>query len=214
MEIINQFVLSRIPGNTKRLLDIGCGSGWLGREIKQKNDCYVVGITISEEEAALASQRLDRVIRCDLNNFDPSELGKFDCIVCSHILEHLYQPQDFLRRLRNNLIPEGVLIVALPNILIWKLRWEFLRGRFRYTDSWLMDKGHLRFFDWQTAHAFLEENGYKIIKSGADGNFPLPVIRRFLPSGISSRIDHAALKYFPGLFGFQFVFTASLAPLN
>lgn len=214
MEIINQFVLSRIPKNTRRLLDIGCGTGWLGREIKQKSGCYVVGITISEEEAAIAAQRLDRVIRCDLNNFDPSELGKFDCIVCSHILEHLYRPQDFLRRLRNNLIPDGVLIVALPNILIWKLRWEFLRGRFRYTDSWNMDRGHFRFYDWQTAHELLEENGYKIIKSGADGNFPLPVIRRFLPSGINSWVDRAAVKYFPGFFGFQFIFTASLAPLN
>jgi 2-polyprenyl-3-methyl-5-hydroxy-6-metoxy-1,4-benzoquinol methylase len=208
MEFINQPVLSLVPGNTRRLLDLGCGNGWLGREVKKKGDCYVVGITISPEEEAMAAQHLDRVIVCDLNNFDLSKLGEFDCIVCSHILEHLYQPQELLKRLRNNLTLDGVLVVALPNIVFWKHRWEFLNGHFRYVEATAKDWGHFRFFDWYTAGELLEDNGYRIVKSEAAGNFPLPIIRKILPKAASSWIDNVSLKYFPGFFGVQSVFVA------
>jgi 2-polyprenyl-3-methyl-5-hydroxy-6-metoxy-1,4-benzoquinol methylase len=208
MEFINQFVLSSVPANTRRLLDLGCGNGWLGREVKKKGDCYAVGITISKDEAAMAKQELDRVIICDLNNFDLSGLGEFDCIVCSHVLEHLHQPQELLKRLSNNLTVEGVLIVALPNIVFWKHRWEFLKGRFRYIDATATDWGHLRFFDCHSAGKLLEASGYRIVKSRASGNFPLPVIRKILPRAISSWIDNVSLKYFPGFFGVQSIFVA------
>lgn len=210
MEVLNKLVLSSVPKNIKCLLDVGCGSGWLGREVKKRSNCYVLGITKSEKDMALASKFLDEVIICDLNNFDSSQLGKFDCIVCSHILEHLYQPQELLRRLRNNLTSDGVLIVALPNILYWKQRWEFFRGRFRYADSGIIDSDHFRFFDWETAHKLLEQSGYKIIESITEGNFPLPVIRKFLPLVICSQLDRFAVKYFPGFFGFQFILTAHI----
>src|SRR5205823_9801714 len=100
-----------------------------GRELKEITDREVVGVTYSKEEAALAARNLDRVIVCDLNDFDSENLGEFDCIVCSHVLEHLYQPEQLLIHLRPRLSFGGRLIVALPNILFWKQRIQFLRGQ-------------------------------------------------------------------------------------
>ena len=96
-EAVNQPVLLRVPRNAERILDIGCGSGTLGQQIKHEITCEVTGVTYSESEAVLASKRIDQVLVRDLNSFDPSELGKFDCIICSHILEHLYQPNNLLK---------------------------------------------------------------------------------------------------------------------
>lgn len=118
---INQPVFQQIPQHAKKILDIGCGSGNLGQAIKQNLTCEVFGITYSEDEANLASQCLDKVIVADINQLDPSILGEFDCIICSHILEHLYNPEKLLIALHNNLSKEGQLIVALPNVLFFAM---------------------------------------------------------------------------------------------
>jgi 2-polyprenyl-3-methyl-5-hydroxy-6-metoxy-1,4-benzoquinol methylase len=207
-ESLNQAVLSRVPRTTRRLLDVGCGAGMLGKRIKDEVGCEVVGLTCSEAEAVLAAERLDKVLVCDLNCFDPLEAGRFDCIICSHVLEHLYKPDEVLKRLRPGISAGGTLIVALPNVLYWRQRLDFFRGRFAYTDGGLMDRTHYRFFDWATAKELLEESGYKIIDAGAEGSFPLS---RFLP-GAGRWMDRAALNNFPGLFGFQFVFVCH--PIN
>ena len=206
-EAVNQPVILRVPKTTKRVLDIGCGTGSLGRKIKEEINCEVVGVTYSKLEAECAFKCLDFVIIHDINSLNPYELGEFDCIICSHILEHLYQPQALLNHLHYNLSNDGIIIVALPNVLHWKQRLKFIRGRFRYTDGGLMDKTHFRFFDWETAHALLEQSGYKVIESEAYGNFPLPGIRKWLPQKIIDWIDKDTVNNFPGLFGFQFVFS-------
>ncbi len=201
-EALNQPVLAHVPKTTKRLLDLGCGSGALGRKIKEELHCQVVGVTCSEAEAEMAARCLDEVLICDLNSFEPLEMGQFDCIVCSHVLEHLYRPDEVLKRLRHGLSPDGTLIVALPNVLHWRQRLEFLRGNFKYTEGGPMDRTHYRFFDWASAQEFLTGSGYSVVDAGADGGFPLS---RFL-SRAGKGLDRAALKTFPGLFGFQFIF--------
>jgi SAM-dependent methyltransferase len=209
-EAINDSVMLRIPSNAKRILDIGCGSGNLGREIKSSIiNCEVVGVTYSESEANAASAFLDRVLIRDLNYFDTQELGQFDCIICSHILEHLYQPENLLIKLRSNLAPNGVLIIALPNTLHWKQRLEFLKGNFKYTDGGLMDRTHFRFFDWNTSVELVNSSGFKILFSEADGYLPMPGIRRFIKS-LASILDRLASKFAPGLFGVQFIIVASI----
>ena len=213
-EAVNQAVICRVPKTAKRVLDIGCGDGSLGRKIKQDINCEVIGITYSKLEAMRASTCLDQVIIRNLNSFVPHELGQFDCIICSHILEHLYQPQALLYHLHESLTAEGILIVALPNVLHWKQRLEFIRGRFRYTEGGLMDKTHFRFFDWNTAHDLLEQSGYKVVEAEADGSFPMPVIRKFLMPKVTAIIDKAAVDKFPGLFGFQFIFSCCSKEYN
>jgi len=200
-EAVNQGVLDSIPATSRRVLDLGCGSGALGREIKRVIDCEIVGVTYSVEEAALAGPALDTVLVRDLNTFDPVEAGEFDCVICSHILEHLYAPEELLQRLHKSLKVDGSLIVALPNVLHWRQRLMFVRGRFRYTDGGIMDRTHFRFFDWATAHALLEDNGFEVITCHADGTFPLS---RFL-FRVGRWLDLASAKMLPGLLGVQFV---------
>ena len=199
---VNQAVLQRIPAGTRSLLDIGCGGGVFGAAVKALMPCLVVGVTHSDAEAVQARQHLDRVEVADLNHFDPTELGLFDCIVCSHVLEHLLDPPQVLSRLRACLRPTGRLLVALPNVLFWKQRLQFLRGRFRYTDGGLMDCTHMRFFDWDSAASLVRESGFEVCERAAEGVFPLS---RVFGQPVSTSINQRALSRFPGVFGVQFV---------
>jgi SAM-dependent methyltransferase len=203
---INPAVLAAVPLHARRILDVGCGSGTLGLAIKERQPAEVVGLTYSEAEARGAAGRLDRVVVCDLNEFDPAELGTFDCVICSHVLEHLYWPGRFLIACQPVLAPGGRLVVALPNVLAWRQRLAFLFGRFRYTDGGLMDRTHFRFFDRRTAHELVAGAGYRVVTRVAEGVFPLA---RFLP-GLGRVLNRAAVRLAPGLFAWQFVITAEL----
>jgi len=204
---VNQAVLLSVPKDAGRLLDIGCGSGALGREIKREINCEIIGVTYSNVEAMEASNYLDKVILMDINNFNSSNLGKFDCVICSHILEHLYQPQELLGKLHENLTKKGKLVVALPNILHWKQRLEFLKGNFKYADGGVMDRTHFRFFDWETALELIQNSGYTILSRTADGYFPLPGIRKIIKP-VAVKLDKIASQAMPGLFGCQFILVA------
>jgi 2-polyprenyl-3-methyl-5-hydroxy-6-metoxy-1,4-benzoquinol methylase len=207
-DAVNLPVAARVPETARRVLDLGCGTGALGAHLKRRSGCEVVGVTSSEEEARLAAGRLEAVLVCDLNDFEAGSLGEFDCIVCSHVLEHLTRPEELLRRLRGSLSAGGVLVVALPNVLYWRQRLNFLRGRFEYADGGLMDRTHYRFYDWRTARSLLTDCGYALVSGEADGGFPLS---RYVPA-FGAALDRAALRLGPGLFGVQFIVVSRSAP--
>lgn len=202
---VNNAVLMSIPKEARRILDVGCGSGELGGVVKNLNQCFITGLTLNPLEAELAREKLDEVFLADLNCIQLENIGKYDCIICSHVLEHLYEPLSMLRELvKNCLAPDGTVIVALPNIVHWKSRLNLMMGRFRYTDGGVMDRTHLRFFDWSTAADLVQNAGLQIETKFADGIVPFS--RVFGP--FSGKINEHACTISPGLFGWQFVFTA------
>ena len=202
----NLGVLARVPLTAKYLLDVGCGTGALGKLIKDRQDCVIVGVTHDEEEREAAANVIDTAILADLENFDFNDLGPFDCVICSHVLEHVSNPVALLKRIGGKLKKDGIVIVALPNALLWKQRLQFLLGKFRYARGGLMDETHLRFFDWQTSSQLLKDAGYSILERTAEGTFPQPL--RKLSVGIARTIDVLACSWLPGVFGWQFILVA------
>jgi SAM-dependent methyltransferase len=205
---VNECVFSFIPSSAMRILDVGCGTGAMGERLLRHLERFVAGITYSEAEARLARARLSRVICAELNDFDFANLGKFDCVILSHILEHLYSPEDLLERLKCALEPEAVVVVALPNVVWWKQRLEFLFGRWRYRDWGILDRTHFRFFDRRSARELLEKAGYEILTAKCDGPFPFLGPIRKLNNSWVKKIDDFACGLAPGLFSVQFVYLA------
>src|SRR5262249_38098380 len=110
-------VVALIPTSVRRVLDIGCGAGRLGALLKDRQPAEVVGIALHPGAAAQARGRLDDVLEASVEDptldFAP---GRFDCVVCADVLEHLREPADVLARIRNWLNPEGRLVASLPNV--------------------------------------------------------------------------------------------------
>lgn len=211
-EGLNLKLLDQIAIPPHKVLDLGCGVGNLGRALKERWPCEVTGVTYSANEAERAGQHLDRVYVSNLNEWTPDPSERFDLIVCSHVLEHLYQPEELLKRLHPALAEGGTLAVALPNLLFWKERLRLLRGSFRYTDGGIMDVTHFRFFDFVTAQELVRTGGYQIARAHADGVVPLGPLRRVIPSSWEQRLDQWGLRTFPGLFGWQFLIEARSTP--
>jgi 2-polyprenyl-3-methyl-5-hydroxy-6-metoxy-1,4-benzoquinol methylase len=198
-------LLDFIPDHEQRVLDLGCGDGANARLLTARGKT-VHGVTISEAEAAIANQHLERVHVADLEKWvwDYPD-NSFDALVFCHVLEHLIEPTNTLRRYIPLVRPGGHIYIALPNPLFWKQRWQFTRGRFDYAETGLMDRTHLRFFSFRSAQEMIRSAGLKLTVRKALGNVPIPLVRKLIP-GLCGRIDRFATRCFPGLFGYHMLF--------
>jgi 2-polyprenyl-3-methyl-5-hydroxy-6-metoxy-1,4-benzoquinol methylase len=203
-----------IDFNNRLFLDVGCGAGDNSRLIKARCPLAKIdGITYSKEEATLAGLILDRCWVLDLEEPIPQFLmnQSYDCIIFSHVLEHLKNPEIIVQKFFDLLRPGGELIIAVPNILSWRMRLQFLVGNFTYVKAGELDETHLRFFTYYTAdnYLFQRTSNLKLIFKKASGSFPLWILRRYLfPNFIVCYIDRFACELFPNLFGSQILIKA------
>jgi 2-polyprenyl-3-methyl-5-hydroxy-6-metoxy-1,4-benzoquinol methylase len=122
----NAEVTCRVGSPPAEVLDIGCGAGDNAERLDAAG-FTVDGITLSQVEADLAARVCRRVVVHNLEAGLP-DLGdqRYDCCLCSHVLEHICWPGPLLAGVRERLRPNGRLIVALPNLLQYKYRWRLL----------------------------------------------------------------------------------------
>jgi 2-polyprenyl-3-methyl-5-hydroxy-6-metoxy-1,4-benzoquinol methylase len=146
------------------ILDVGCGKGRLGANLKQAvPGRKVFGIEHNDRIAAEAKKVLDGVLVGDLQTmnirFDPK---MFDCIIFADILEHLVDPAAALRRLKPHLKPQGKVICSIPNMRHYTVILKLIRKGWEYEDWGLFDRTHLRFFSLRTMKQLLTDEGFHI----------------------------------------------------
>lgn len=142
-------ILDLVPKFSRRVLEVGCGSGQTLEMLKNKNLCSeTVGIELFNTAADEARGRVDTVYCLDVEkNQLPQNLGKFDLILLLDVLEHLVDPWGVLKKLKEECLADGgKIIVSLPNARHFSLVLPLLFGRFTYTERGILDKTHLRFF--------------------------------------------------------------------
>ena len=149
-----------------RVLDLGCGSGAVGRFLTRRGDGAVIdGLTLNTEEAALAAPDYRRVEVANLDSADLAALfagSQYDAIVCADVLEHTRHPQQVLASARRLLAGNGRVLISIPNAGYCGLIAELMAGEFRYRPEGLLDETHLRFFTRRALTRFLAENGWAI----------------------------------------------------
>ena len=148
-----------------RVLDLGIGSGSLGRELRQDLQCRLDGVTINPQEQAVAAAWYERIAVLDLDRAgweQEFEAHAYDVIVCADVLEHLRQPEQVLAACHRLLRPDGALLVSVPNVAYAGLVAELMRGNFDYGREGLMDRTHLRFFTRRSFQKLLADQGWAV----------------------------------------------------
>lgn len=151
------------PGNV--VLDLGMGTGGLGRYLVARQAVTLDGVTLSAEEAQRAGTTYRHVHVADLDSADLCQLfagQRYDRIVCADVLEHLKNPERILQQCLQLLAPEGQLLTSVPNVAYCGLLAELIQGDFRYRPEGLLDSTHLRFFTRQSLQRFFASHGWHI----------------------------------------------------
>lgn len=196
-------ITSRIKMGPNAILDLGCGTGALGRILVAAGKAReMIGVEIFEAAAAEAALSYSVVHQGDIECMDLPYSGRFDYVVCGDVLEHLKDPYTIVKKIAVWLKPGGHLIASVPNIRCWTVLFDLaLRGRWEYQDSGIMDRTHLRFFTRSSFFAMLKGGGFDIVNHEM-----LISKRRFI------YLNRATLGLFDGLLGSQVVVLACKAP--
>jgi len=149
----------------KKILDIGCASGYLSQELKQA-DNYVVGIDISATNLAKISSAIDKTLVLDIENDAWPESftkNKFDVIIMAEIIEHLFDQDNLLKKLKQILQSSGFIILTTPNFLTWNNRLRMLFGKYGDKEI-LYDKSHINLLSYVGLKKKLNQHNFKIIQ--------------------------------------------------
>jgi SAM-dependent methyltransferase len=158
-------VAALVPAACRRVLDVGCGAGHLGRLLKERGH-HVTGLELVPEAAAEARTRLDLVVTADVEAGLPFDADSFDAVIFADLLEHLVDPWRVLREAAAVLAPGGVVVASVPNVQNLDVLRRLLRGRWDYRERGILDRGHLRFFTLSTIRDLFAQAGLTITHVG------------------------------------------------
>ena len=185
-------MIARIRKAPKLMLDVGCGAGATGAEIKKRYpNATVIGIELNPEAAAMANGRIDRIIVDNVETLDFSAAGfadgSIDLVFFPDVLEHLYDPWKLLVRLKPFLAPNAQVIASIPNVRNLWLLTQLIAGSWDYAEEGLLDVTHIRFFTKKTIVQLFEQTGYKVGAIYANGDGRVPDMQA--PAGKTVNID-------------------------
>lgn len=152
--------------NSGKVLDVGCGNGYL-LEVAISRGWSARGYDVDEKSTQAVSVRLG--VEVDHGDFISGNLGDgYDLVIMYQVLEHLKDPNKYLRKIHSILKTDGYLFVAVPNIkslsnrLKYYLEQKGLRRKNigKYYDS----VHHVLYFEPQTLAALLGQHGFEVVQ--------------------------------------------------
>ncbi len=131
LELTYGAVLAELPRGS-RVLDLGCGTGYLLSWLNGHPHINVTGVDSSTSQIAIVREALPALeVRCEeALSYLRRHRGRFEAIFCLDVLEHI--PDDQLLELTEAagaaLVPGGCLVTKVPNAA------NLTGGQLRYID--------------------------------------------------------------------------------
>jgi 2-polyprenyl-3-methyl-5-hydroxy-6-metoxy-1,4-benzoquinol methylase len=144
------------------ILDIGAGRGSFLILCKLLGFSKLTGSDISDSNAGLLS---GFGIDLKVGDITTVELAQYDIVTFHHVLEHIAEPDKFLRRIGEILRDDGVGHLLIPNEGSLNSRFKSLLSRLRLKKrafKHLSPGHHLWFYDKRTLTRLLERYGFEI----------------------------------------------------
>lgn len=194
-DVVFEAVSKHVPRGAQ-VLDVGCGRGELMKRLSESGyDVY--GCDMDDTCVKMARSYGEvRKLSVDEVSTDSFE-GEFDCILMSHVLEHLENPREALKRLSSLL--RGVMVISVPNpYYLPHVTDALLRRKINYVNT-----GHLQHWDWNHFKTFMEVGCDQDVLEWFYDIVPLPGVplpglrtyRRFLYKiGILATIEGGLLR--------------------
>jgi len=143
VKFLNEMGIEKVD----RHVDIGSSAGLLLEEVQGSFNCLVVGIEPGDAYREYAQGRGLKVYE-ELNQVNSADGKMFDLVSMIHVLEHIPDPVDYLRALRERILSKSArLLVEVPNL--------FAHDCF--------EVAHLTSFSRETLTQVLKKAGYRTI---------------------------------------------------
>lgn len=203
-------LLKRIKLSNPKALDIGCGAGWLMKEVAAAIGGDFIGTDISPRSLQEANEGS---FQTPFVAMDAEALSlkseSLDLVVCSEVIEHLLSPQSALTEMHRVVRADGWVLITTPNP--WAMQYQY--GRFQRWLYRVLYKREIAMTRRQIIDDPLPPNqlndlvrrvGFRLVHRAGSHYFP-PVIRgklmgRAIAEPISRFIERFNLLPYFGLY--------------
>ncbi len=118
-DILLEILLS-LTAKPELLLDIGSGQGdFLCKAVARQSAEKYVGFELSEVGVSISRAKVPEAEFIQVNLFAPQNsasrfLGQGDVAICSDVIEHVDEPEEFCRLIKSYLKPGAYLLLTVP----------------------------------------------------------------------------------------------------
>ena len=113
--VVGRYLREKSKGRVPRILEVGCGLGYFTYALSRAG-YDATGVDISREAVEKARRRYGDLFVCaDLLSGGCDDLGRFDVVVCTEMIEHVEDPGAVLRAAQGYLEDDGELVLTTPN---------------------------------------------------------------------------------------------------
>lgn len=142
-----EFINKHIDLKNKKILDLGCGYGYLLKELKAySND--ILGLEFDPKAVEHCNKALKVNATQIFSEADYSNIEKVDLIVMSHVLEHIADLNNTIETLKQK---TKYLFIEIPVYTS------------AISDQFKDQEGHLNFFNINSIKFFFESKNFKIL---------------------------------------------------
>jgi SAM-dependent methyltransferase len=180
--------VKQFSSTSTRVLDVGFGEGY-GAEILTGSVGEYVGLDMSGDAVQHASSRyIFPNVRFEQSDAEtiPFDAGSFDLVISFHVLEHVTEPDSYLREMARVCRVGGHVVIVTPN------------RAFRLApDERPWNRFHVREFDRAELEDLLSKHFGQFVVSGIAGNSEMNDLERARVARARkfARLDPLGLRY-------------------
>jgi ubiquinone/menaquinone biosynthesis C-methylase UbiE len=151
-----------------RVLDFGCGTGAILTGLKGVNRSASYGVDVSENAIGFAKAKFPDYnwLQVPIDSALPFDNNRFDVVLSSEVIEHVFDVDNYLRELHRVLKPGGILGLSCPFHGFLKDLLILLSGKFESHFHNPYDP-HIRFYSMKSIRDALDKNSFQLIKKQA-----------------------------------------------
>lgn len=156
-------IVKLIPENSI-ILDIGAGNGLLAQLLTAANKTVIIdGIEPNVHATNIAKEHYRKLYNGYMSSFmDELAEQSYDFIILADVIEHISDPIEFINEIKSIMSDKTKLVYSIPNVAYGSIRINFLFGVFKYTDSGILEKTHLRFYTEETINDLMKHSKLNI----------------------------------------------------
>lgn len=194
---LHETILNELPAATNRVLDVGCGRGWVAEALCPAGK-EVISMDVSPSNAIEALKRIPESTHAamvgDIYHI-PLESDSVDAVIASDVMEHTPDPKLFLEQLLRVVRQGGKVIVTTP--YNEQIKYHLCVHCNRPTPGY----AHLHSFNEQNVHEYLPETymewNYQIFSNRYLHKMRLNLFLSYFSFKVWRRIDTILNKIFP-----------------